>query len=134
MYLVSEAMDNWRMDEEAVDSHQFADALVYMVGSESVDALAGTLACDRFQLSLLQKKSTKMKKNSPKRTMIHERTRWKRHWRCRWRNITVHCNRFNRHFAGDVNEVGRIQWQTMSEFTEMFPIDGHLEAIALSQN
>lgn len=50
MYLVSEAMDNRAMDEETVDTHRFADALVYMVVSESVDALAGTLACDEFQL------------------------------------------------------------------------------------
>lgn len=33
-----------------------------------------------------------------------------------------------------MDELSRTQWQTMIEFTEMFAVDGHLEAIALSQN
>lgn len=71
MYLVSEARDNWAMDNwavdnwatdvRAVDSFQFADALAYMVVSESVDALAGTTVCGRFRLSLLLEKSTNIK-------------------------------------------------------------------------
>lgn len=59
-------MDNWAMDL----SVQFADAMAYTVVSESVDALAGTLACDRFRLSLLQEKSTDITKNSQKRNII----------------------------------------------------------------